>query len=67
MRQMLSAARQAGFRDTLTGGQGMETFRSMQDSQFADLAAQSGALGLARQIEAQLARHLPPTEHADGE
>ena len=67
MRQMLSAARQAGFGDSLTGGgQGLETFRAMQDSHFADLAAQTGALGLARQIEAQLARHLPPAEAADG-
>lgn len=68
VRQMLSAARQAGFGDSLTGGgQGLETFRAMQDSQFADLAAQSGALGLAKQIEAQLARHLPPTEAGDGQ
>jgi hypothetical protein len=32
----------------------------MRDSHFADLAAKSGALGLARQIEDRLARHLPP-------
>lgn len=59
VRQMLAAARQAGFGDSLIGGQGLDTFRSMQDSHFADLTAQTGALGLAKQIEAQLARHLP--------
>jgi len=60
VRQMLASARQASFGEPLLGGQGLETFRSMQDSHFADLAAGTGALGLARQIEAQLARHLPP-------
>lgn len=58
VRQMLSQARNAGFGDDLFGGQGSETFRAMQDDHFADLAAQRGALGLAAQIEAQLARHL---------
>lgn len=68
VRQMLSAARQAGFGDSLLGGgQGLETFRAMQDSHFADLAANTGALGLARQIELQLARQLPPGEAADGQ
>ncbi|NBW75289.1 MAG: flagellar biosynthesis protein FlgJ [Sphingomonadaceae bacterium] len=67
VRQMLSAARQAGFGDSLIGGQGLDTFRSMQDSHFADLAAQTGALGLARQIEAQLARHLPSQEPGNGQ
>lgn len=67
VRQMLGAARQAGFGDSLIGGQGLDTFRSMQDSHFADLTAQTGALGLARQIEAQLARHLPGAEARDGQ
>lgn len=67
VRQMLSAARQAGFGDSLIGGQGLDTFRAMQDSHFADLASQTGALGLAKQIEAQLARQLPSTEGADGQ
>lgn len=67
VRQMLSAARQAGFGESLTGGQGLDTFRAMQDSHFADLAAQTGALGLAKQIETQLARQLAPPEPADGQ
>lgn len=60
LRQMLSQARQSGPGESLTGGQGLETFQAMRDSHFADLAAKSGALGLARQIEDRLARHLPP-------
>ncbi|MEY4238270.1 MAG: hypothetical protein RL339_871 [Pseudomonadota bacterium] len=67
VRQMLSAARQAGFGDSLVGGQGLETFRAMQDSHFADLAAQTGALGLAKQIEVQLARHLPAQGVSNGQ
>lgn len=59
VRQMLSAARQAGFGDPLTGGRAMETFQTMQHDHFADLIAKSGTLGLARQIELQLAAHLP--------
>lgn len=59
VRQMLAAARKTDFGGDLFGGQAMDTFRTMQDERFADLAAQSGAFGLARQIEAQLARHLP--------
>lgn len=66
VRQMLSAARQAGFGDQLTGGQAMETFRSMQQDHFADLTAKTGALGLAKQIELQLARLLPPEAPSSG-
>lgn len=67
VRQMLAAARQSGLGESLIEGQGLETFRAMQDSHFADLAAQTGSLGLARQIEAQLARHLPPQGADDGQ
>ncbi len=56
VRQMLSSARAASFGDTLFGGQAMDTFRTMQDEHFADLAAKSGSFGLATQIEAQLSR-----------
>ena len=59
VRQMLAAARNTDFGgDDLFGGQGEETFREMQDSQFARIASESGALGLAKSIEAQLAQHL---------
>jgi len=56
VRQMLSSARQGNFGDTLWGGdQGHDTFAAMRDEKFADIAAQSGTLGLAKQIETQLA------------
>lgn len=54
VRQMLAAARKSDFGDPLLGGQGMDTFRQMQDERFADLAAERGAFGLAKMIEAQL-------------
>ena len=60
LRQMLSAARKADFGESLLGGQGLDTFRQMQDERFAEIASQSGAFGLAQQIEAQLTRFLPP-------
>ena len=60
VRQMLSAARSTNFGDTLWGtDQGGDTFTTMRDERFADITAQSGALGLARQVEAQLATRLP--------
>ena len=59
VRQMLAAARSTDFGgDELFGSQGEDTFREMQDSQFATIASESGALGLAKSIEAQLAHHL---------
>lgn len=54
IRQMLSAARQSNLGDDLFGGKGVDTFREMQDARFADIAAESGAFGLAKHIEAQL-------------
>jgi len=61
VRQMLSAARAAslGGSDALFGGQAQETFAAMRDERFADIAAQTGAFGLAKQLEAQLARLVP--------
>ena len=57
----LSAARSADFGgDELFGGQGEETFREMRDARFAEVAASTGAIGLASSIEAQLARFLGP-------
>lgn len=58
VRQMLAAARKTDFGEPLLGGQGLDTFRTMQDERFADLAAESGAFRLAKQIEAQLASHI---------
>ena len=60
VRQMLASARQANFGDELFGSGAIDTFREMQDSQFADMAAETGTLGLAKQIEAHLARFVEP-------
>ena len=62
VRQMLAAARKSSFGDDNFGGQGIETFRQMQDERFADIAAESGAFGLGRTIEAQLAGQIKAGE-----
>jgi flagellar protein FlgJ len=60
VRQMLAAARKADLGGgDLTGGGALDTFREMQDNNFADIASQTGALGFAAKIEAQIARFLP--------
>ena len=59
VRQMLATARNTDFGgNELFGGEGDQTFREMRDSQFAQIASESGTLGLAKSIEAQLAHHL---------
>ena len=58
VRQMLASARKANFGDELFGSGAVDTFREMQDSQFADLTAKTGTLGLAKQIEAHLAKFV---------
>lgn len=62
VRQMLSSARAADFggNDLLGKDQGHDTFTQMRDERFAEIASQSGAFGLAKQIEAQLARMIAP-------
>jgi flagellar protein FlgJ len=65
VRQMLAAARKADFGgEDLFGGQALQTFREMQDNHFADVTAETGTLGFAARIEAQLARFLPPAAGA---
>ena len=59
VRQMLSAARKADFGDSMFGGQAMDTFRQMQDERFADIAAQSGAFGLASPPQNQCSPSYP--------
>ncbi len=61
VRQMLASARKADFGgDELFGGKSDETFHEMRDARFADAAAETGSLGLAATIEAQLARFVGP-------
>ena len=58
LRQMLASARATdlGGDDDLFGGNGEETFREMRDARFAEIASETGAIGLADVIEKQLAR-----------
>ena len=58
IRQMLSAARQTDFGGGLFDSEALGTFRQMQDERFADIASQTGAFGIAKQIESQLASQL---------
>lgn len=60
LRKMLESARAAFAAEPtpLTGG-GMQQFTAMRDERLADIAAETGAFGFARSIEAQLAQHLP--------
>lgn len=62
LRQMLAASRKASFGDNLLGGQALDTFRTMQDEHFADLAAQRGGLGLGAMIERHLAAQVPSAD-----
>ncbi|MDB5726564.1 MAG: flagellar rod assembly protein FlgJ [Novosphingobium sp.] len=67
VRQMLSSARKASFGDDLFGSSAVDTFRDMQDSQYADLTAKTGTLGLAKQIEAHLAKFVGAGSGAKGD
>ena len=59
VRQMLASARQSNFGDDLWGDDhGQDTFTAMRDERFADLTAQSGALGLAQRVETDLAPRI---------
>ena len=69
VRQMLAAARKTHFGDDasgLGGGQGLDTFRTMQDEHFADIASDTGAFGLAKMIEKQLQAQLTPSPTGAG-
>jgi len=57
VRQILAEARKArpAGEDALFGGQAMDTFNQMQDERLAQIAADRGAFGLAKALEAQLA------------
>lgn len=63
VRQLLAAARAGSIGDQgPLSGPGLKQFETMRDEQFADLASQSGMLGLAYSIEQQLAVHLGDKE-----
>ena len=59
LRQVLSAAGKTSLGgEELFGSSSDKTFTEMRDARFAELAASSGTLGLAAQIEAQLSRQI---------
>ncbi len=60
LRQMLSSARAASLDSDGLFGQMDQTFVQMRDERFAEIASNTGALGLAKQIENHLAALLPP-------
>ena len=64
LRQMLASARASTLldEDSPFSGAGMTEFAAMRDDHFADLAARGGGLGLADQIETQLAAVLTQRE-----
>jgi flagellar protein FlgJ len=61
LRQMLASARKTDLagENGIFSSEAMGTFQQMQDERYADIAANTGAFGLAKMIEAQLARFLP--------
>lgn len=60
VRQMLESARKADFGgNDLFGGQGLQTFRQMQDERFADIASERGVFGIAKMLERQLGAAAP--------
>jgi flagellar protein FlgJ len=63
LRQMLASARKSnlGGEDNIFSGQGLDTFRQMQDDRFADIASETGAFGLGKMIETHLAKFAQAT------
>lgn len=57
LRQILASARASSWADSEGpfSGSGLTQFTAMRDEHFAELASKGGGLGLADQIEAQLA------------
>ena len=60
VKQMLQSARSANFGNDLVSSKGLETFNTMQDARFAQITAESGKLGFANMIEAQLGKRISP-------
>ena len=60
VRQMLASARAVDFGGEGVFGEMDQTFVQMRDERFAEIASNTGALGLAKQIENHLAALLPP-------
>jgi len=67
LRQMLAAARKTnlGGEDNIFSGQGLDTFRQMQDDRFADIASETGAFGLGKMIQTHLAKFAKAAGQAE--
>ncbi|MCJ7420375.1 rod-binding protein [Sphingomicrobium astaxanthinifaciens] len=60
LRQLLATARANSIDDGgLFEGEGLQTFTEMRDKVFADLASQSGQIGLAKRLETHLSAQRP--------
>jgi len=57
LRQMMSAADKTDFGSDAFSSQGLSTFRSQQEAQFADIAAGRDTLGIAKLLESRIAAH----------
>jgi flagellar protein FlgJ len=66
VRQMLAAARKTDFGGDMLGSDGLQTFQTMQDEHFAEIASDTGAFGLAKMIEKQLGAQLTPSPTGAG-
>ena len=55
LRQMMAAADKTDFGSDAFTGQGLSTFRSQQEAQFADIAAGRDTLGIAKLLESRIA------------
>ncbi|MXP27617.1 hypothetical protein GRI58_02120 [Porphyrobacter algicida] len=58
LRQLLSAARAGSLagEDDIFGSSSQDTFTEMRDARFAEIAAQSGAIGLSQMLAKSLAK-----------
>ncbi len=65
LRQILASARAASLDSDGLFGQMDQTFVQMRDDRFAEIASNTGMLGLAKQIENHLAALLPPEAGAN--
>ncbi len=66
VRQMLAAARKTDFGGDMLGSDGLQTFQTMQDEHFAEIASDTGAFGLAKMIEKQLSAQISPAHPTSG-
>ncbi len=62
-KMMLKSMRQPKLADDIFGSKALDTFREMQDAQFADKMAQAKPLGIGKAVVDFLARSQPDLNH----